>query len=115
MLSCKGVRKLRQATAMEYAYRAALLLMDERITIIVLNSKAKTSRINVPVSPDEESTEDGLSQKVQYTVENGFRVGRDEVASLADAPCNWVQDPWKTDVSTILAVVCLATYRGMQS
>jgi hypothetical protein len=45
------------------------------------------------VPPDEERTEDGLGQEIQDTIEHGFRVGRDEVASLADAPCNWVQDP----------------------
>jgi hypothetical protein len=76
-----------------YAYRTALLLVDECITIVILDGKAKTSRVNVPVSPDEEGTEDGLRQKVQHTVENSLRVGGDEVASLADAPCNGVQDP----------------------
>lgn len=64
--------------------------MDERITIVVLDSKAKTSRVNVPVSPNKESTEDGLRQEVQDTVEDSFRIGGNQVASLADAPCNWV-------------------------
>jgi hypothetical protein len=73
-------------------YRPALLV-DERITIVILDGKAKTSGVDVPVSPDEESTEARLGQEIENTVEDGLRVGRDDVATLANSPRNRVQDP----------------------
>lgn len=73
-------------------YRLALLV-KERITFVVLDGKAETSGVNVPVSPDEESTEARLGQEVKDTVEDSLGVRRDDVATLADTPCNWVQDP----------------------
>lgn len=48
------------------------LLVNSRITFVVLDSQTKASWINVLVSPDEESTKDGLSEEVQDTVEDGL-------------------------------------------
>lgn len=67
--------------------------MNSSITLIIPNSQTKTSGINAPMSPDEESTEDGLSEEVKNTVEDGLGVRRDEVATLTDTPCNRVQKP----------------------
>lgn len=73
-------------------YRTTLLV-NRRITLVVLDGKTKTSGVNALVSPDEKSTEDGLSEEVEDTVEDSLGVWRDEVTSLADAPRNGVQDP----------------------
>lgn len=70
------------------------LLVNQRITIVVLNRETKTSRIDVLVAPDEESTEDGLREEVEHAVENGFGVGRDDVAAFCEAPGYGVKDPF---------------------
>jgi hypothetical protein len=77
---------------MDVTYRLALLV-NERITFVVLDIKTQASRVNVPVSPDKESTEDGLGQEVEHTIEDGLRVGRDDVTSLSETPCDGVEDP----------------------
>jgi hypothetical protein len=45
------------------------------------------------VAPDEESTEDGLGEEIEDTVKDGLRVGRDNVATLAKTPSDWVEAP----------------------
>lgn len=69
------------------------LLGDGSVMIVVLDSKTKTSRVNIPVSPDEESTEHWLCQKVEDAVEDGLRVWRDDVATLGNTPGDGVQYP----------------------
>jgi sulfate adenylyltransferase subunit 1 (EFTu-like GTPase family) len=70
-----------------------LLLVHDGIAIVVLDSEAKTSRVNALVAEDQERTEAGLGQEVKNTVEDGFRVGRDDIAALAKTPCDGIQDP----------------------
>ena len=43
---------------------------------------AKTGWLDIPVTPEKESTEDRLSHDVQNTVEDSFRVWRDDVTTL---------------------------------
>jgi hypothetical protein len=45
------------------------------------------------VAPDEESAEDGLGEEIEDTVEDGFRVGRNNVATFAKTPGDWVEAP----------------------
>ena len=45
------------------------------------------------MAPEEEGTKDGLRHQVQDTVEDGLRVGGDDVAAFTETPCNWVQEP----------------------
>jgi hypothetical protein len=73
-------------------YRLALLV-DERVTIVILDSQTETSGVDVPVSPDKERTEARLGQEVEDTVEDCLGVRRDDVSTLTDTPCNRVQDP----------------------
>jgi hypothetical protein len=70
------------------------LLVNNGITIIVLDGKTETSRVDALVAPEEESTEYRLSQEVENTVEDSLGVGRDEVGTLANTPSNGVDDPW---------------------
>jgi hypothetical protein len=73
-------------------HRSALL-MDERITIVVLDSETKTSGIDATVAPDEEGSEDRLRQEVEYSVEYSLGIRSDHVATLAQSPSNRIKDP----------------------
>lgn len=46
--------------------------------------------VDAAVAPNEESTEHGLGQQIQDTVEDRLRVRRDDVAAFTETPCNWV-------------------------
>lgn len=54
---------------------------------------AKTGWLDIPVTPKEESTEYRLGHNVQDTVEDGFRVRRNNVTTLRKSPGNRVQKP----------------------
>lgn len=58
-----------------------------------LNMKTKSSEIDVAMTPEEKGTETWLGEYVENAVEDGLRVGRDDVASFTETPCNWVQEP----------------------
>lgn len=75
--------------------------MNRRITLVVLDGQAKTSRVNALVSPDEESTEDGLSEEVEYAIEDSLGIGGNEISTLADTPGNWVEDPWSNLLASV--------------
>ena len=64
------------------AYRS-LFLANKRVAVVVLDGETEASRINVTVTPDEESTEDWFGQKVKDSVEYGLRVGSDYVATCS--------------------------------
>ena len=61
--------------------------------VVILDGETETSGVNIPVSPDEEGTEDRLGQEVKDAVEDGLRVWRDDVATLGNTPSDRVQDP----------------------
>ena len=63
------------------------------LLIIVVDVEAKTGRVNAAVAPDEESAEDGLGEEVEDTVEDGLGVGGDDIATLAETPGDWVEEP----------------------
>jgi hypothetical protein len=70
-----------------------LLLVDNGITIVILDSETKTRRVNALVAKEQERAEAGLGQEVEHTIEDGFGIGRDDVTTLAETPRNRVQDP----------------------
>jgi hypothetical protein len=45
------------------------------------------------VTPEKESTEDWLREKIQNTIEDSLRIWRNNVAALAHTPGDWVEDP----------------------
>lgn len=69
------------------------LLRDVVVTIVVSDRKAQAGRVDATVTPDEQSAEDGLGHEIEDTVKDCFRVWRNHVAALADAPGNRVADP----------------------
>ena len=52
-----------------------------------------TYRFDVLVAPEKQEREDRLGEEVEDTVENSLRVGRNDVATFAKAPCNWIEYP----------------------
>jgi hypothetical protein len=75
------------------ARSADLVLNSGILLVVVVDVKTETSRVDVAVTEDEESTEDGLGDQIKDTVEDSLRVGRDDVATLADPPGERIQDP----------------------
>lgn len=67
--------------------------MHNRITIVIADSHTDRCRVDIAVAPNEKSTENRLSDEVEDAVEDGLRVGRDDVATLAETPGNGVQEP----------------------
>lgn len=64
-----------------------------RILFIRADVKTESGGLDVAMAPQEESTEDGLGHDVEDTVEDGFGIGGDDVAALAEAPGDGVQEP----------------------
>jgi hypothetical protein len=83
-----GVHVARRAIGMQ-----PLLLVDNSVAVVVLDGETKTRRVNALVAEEQERAEARLGQEVKHTVEDGFGVGRDDVATLAETPRNRVQDP----------------------
>ena len=67
--------------------------IDSRDIIIITNVDPKSVRVDGAVAPEQECTKDGFSQDVEDTVEDGLRVRRDDVASLAQTPSDRVEEP----------------------
>jgi len=68
------------------------LLGDWRV-VIVADVEADLGRVDVAVAPDDEGSENGLGEEVEDTVEDGLRVGSDDVTSLGYTPGNWIDEP----------------------
>lgn len=60
----------------------------------------KTSWLDAPVAPDQESSEHWLGHDIQNTVEHGLGVRCDDVATLRQSPGNWVQEPQEDGPNT---------------
>lgn len=61
------------------------------LLIVVVNVKTKGGRVDVAVTPDEQSTKDRLSEDVKDAIEDRLRVRRDVVTTFAHAPGNRVK------------------------
>jgi len=79
-----------------------LALELEVLLVVVVNVKTKSGGVDVAVAPDEESTKDWLSQHIKDAIEDGLRVRRDIVATLAKTPSNRVKSPKKSGQGTAL-------------
>jgi hypothetical protein len=61
--------------------------------IDISDAESKTGRINIAMAPKKQGAKHRLGKEVQDAVEDGLRVGRDDIASLADTPGNGVENP----------------------
>lgn len=57
------------------------------------------------MAPKEQESEDWLGNQVENAVEDGFRVGMDDIATLGDSPSNRIEKPDK-DGEDAACVVC---------
>lgn len=58
--------------------------------VIIADVEAKSGGFNVAVAPEKESPEDGLGHEVKDTVEDTLGIRRNDIATLAEAPCDGV-------------------------
>ena len=55
--------------------------------------EAQGSRINIAMTPEQQSTEAWFGKDVENTIEDSFGVRRDDVATLAESPGNRIKEP----------------------
>ena len=48
---------------------------------------------DVAVAEEQQETKDGLGDDVENTVEDGFRVGMDDITTFAKTPSDGVEEP----------------------
>ena len=75
------------------ALRDSLVLLHDILLVVVVDVDTETSWVDVLVAKDEKSTENWLGEQIKDTVEDGLAVGRDDIATLAETPGDWVQEP----------------------
>lgn len=68
--------------------------------IIIADADTKSGGVNVTVPPKKKSTEDRLGTDVENTIEDSFRIWRDNVAALGETPSNWIQEPEENSPDT---------------
>jgi hypothetical protein len=61
--------------------------------IDISDAESKTGRINVAMAPKKEGAKHRLGKEVENAIEDGLRVRSNDIASLADAPGNGVENP----------------------
>ena len=71
----------------------ARIISESKVKPHLCRYLPETCLVDAAVAPEKEGTEDGLRHQVQYTVEDGLRVGGDDVAAFTETPCNRVQEP----------------------
>jgi len=62
----------------------------------VADVESETRRLDVAMTPEKESTKNWFGKDIENTVEDGLGIRGDDVATLAQTPGDWVQEP-KTD------------------
>ena len=67
--------------------------VDRWVFVVVADMKTKSAWIDVTVTPEEESSKDRLGQDIEDTVEYCLGVWCDDVSTLAEAPCDRVEEP----------------------
>jgi hypothetical protein len=65
----------------------------EILLVVVVDVQAESGGVDVAVTPDEQTAKNRLGQDIENAVKNGLRVGRNVVATLAQAPGNGVESP----------------------
>lgn len=96
-LDCRRERSGSSSTAITRVLTALLAMVSGMCTtylswVFFIRAYVNTESggLNVAMTPQEESAEDGFGHDVKDTVEHGFRVGRDDIAALGESPGNRV-------------------------
>ena len=67
--------------------------VDSWVFVIVPDMETEARGVNIAMTPEQKSAKDGLGEEVQNTVEDSLGVWGDDIAALADTPCDRVQQP----------------------
>lgn len=67
-----------------------LTILTLRYLVVITHVKAKLSRVDAAMAPEEKSTKHRFRQDIEDTVKNGFGVRRDDVPTFCKSPCNWI-------------------------
>lgn len=71
-----------------------LLLWQGLLSVgVIVDLKAKSCWCNSPVAVDKSNAEDWLGEEIQHTIEDGFIIGCDDVAALAESPGDGIEEP----------------------
>ena len=96
-LTCCDLHSSRRSDAVPvgnvFLPRDTISAGESRIVIVVADHQAQTRWVDIFVAPKQQSAEDGFGHNVEDAVEDGLRVGRDDVAALREPPGDWVEEP----------------------
>ncbi|KAI7223858.1 hypothetical protein KC333_g99 [Hortaea werneckii] len=82
------------AIAIRMTVGAVLLAVNgDILLVVVVDVQTETGGVDAAVAPDEQRTEHRLREQIKDTVEDGLRVGRNDVATLTQTPCDGVKGP----------------------
>jgi hypothetical protein len=77
--------------------------------------EADLNWVDVAVAEEENGTKDWLGKEVEDTVEDGFRVWRNDIAALAEAPSDRVDEPEEDGPETAGEIGCVDCSANMSS
>ena len=67
--------------------------MHGGILVVIPDVQPEPGRVDIAVTPEQQRTKERFGEEIQDAVEDGLGIGRDDVAALADAPRDRVQEP----------------------
>lgn len=82
------------------------LLVVGDIIIVITDMETKSGWVNVAVTEKEHGTEDWLGQNVEDTVEDGLAIWGDDISTLGQSPCNWVEEPKEARMKVNIVTFC---------
>ena len=69
--------------------------------------KADQNWVDVAVAEEEDGAEDWLGKDVEDTVEDSFRVWRNDIATLAETPSDRIHEPEEDGPETAGEIGCI--------
>lgn len=92
--SVNASRKTVAAVALLGALSVLVILHEVGWVLIdIADVQTKAGWVDLPVADDEHYGEDWLCEEIKDTIEYSFRIGSDDVATLANTPGDWVAEP----------------------
>ena len=67
--------------------------VDSWILVVIPDVETEPCWVNAAMTPEQKGPENWLGEEIQDAVEDGLGIRRDDVAALADAPCDRIQEP----------------------
>lgn len=73
--------------------RVRVVGVPVRVFVVITNVQAHAGGLNALVADDEHQAEEGFGAGVQDAVEDGLRVGVEDIAAFAETPGDGVEEP----------------------